>query len=157
MEGKFVLDTDASDVVIGAVLSQEQDGELRVISYASNSLSVAQRNYCTTRKELLAVVHYTSHFRHYLLGRPFVVRTDHGSLMWLLRFKQINGQLARWIEELSQYDMSIVHRPGRLHGNADTLTRVPEPEEKCNCYQAGCTLEALPCGGCSYCARMHQQ
>jgi hypothetical protein len=109
IEGRFVLDTDASDVAIGAVLSQEQDGELKVISYASNSLSMAQRNYCTTRKELLAVVLFTRHFRHYLLGRPLVVRTDHGSLTWLLRFKQINVQLARWLEELSQFDLTIIH------------------------------------------------
>jgi hypothetical protein len=128
-----------------------------VISYASNSLSVAQRNYCTTRKELLAVVLFTRHFRHYLLGRPFLVRTDHGSLMWLLRFKQINGQLARWLEELSQFDLTIIHRPGRLHNNADAMSRLPSPEDQCDCYHAGCTPEDLPCGGCDYCTRMHKQ
>ena len=100
-EGKFILDTDASDVAIGAELLQVQDGEERVIAYGSFALTPLQRRYCTTRKELLAVVRFTNQFRHYLLGREFVVRTDHHSLVWLQGFKQIEGQLARWMEELS--------------------------------------------------------
>jgi hypothetical protein len=156
-DGKFILDTDASDVAIGAVLSQVQDGVVRVIAFASNTLSPSQRNYCTTRKELVAVVQFTRHFRHYLLGRPFLVRTDHGSLTWLLRFKQINGQLARWLEELSQFDMTIVHRPGRLHNNADAMSRLPDPGDHCDCYHAGCTPEDLPCGGCTHCSNLHKQ
>jgi len=76
----FLLDTDACDVSIGAVLSQ--NGEERVIAYASRSLSKPERNYCVTRKELLAIVCYTKAFRQYLLGRKFVVRTDHSALQW---------------------------------------------------------------------------
>ena len=84
----FILDTDASDFAIGGVLNQVQDGIERVISYGSFSLSAEQRKYCTTRKELLAVVRFTRQFRHYLLGRSFTIRTDHNSLTWLLRFKE---------------------------------------------------------------------
>ena len=62
-------------------------------------LLTAQRNYCNTRKELLVVVRFTRHFKHYLLGRRFTLRTDHNSLLWLMGFKNIEGQLARWIEE----------------------------------------------------------
>ena len=98
--GGFVLDTDASDKAIGAVLSQVQDGKERVVAYGSFVLSTAQRNYCVTRRELLV---FTKHFRHYLLGNKFKVRTDHNSLIWLMRFKNIEGQLARWIEELQNY------------------------------------------------------
>jgi hypothetical protein len=156
-EGEFILDTDASDVAIGAVLSQVQEGVVRVIAFASNNLTAAQRNYCTTHKELLAVVLFTRHFRHYLLGRPFLVRTNHGSLTWLLRFKQINGQLARWLEELSQFDMTIIHRLGRLHNNADAMSHLPSPEDQCDCYHVGCTPEGLPCGSCDHCMRMHKQ
>ena len=66
----FVLDTDASDVGIGAVLSQpSEDGAERVIAYASRSLSRQEQRYCVTRRELLAVVEFTHHFRPYLLGR----------------------------------------------------------------------------------------
>ena len=69
----------------------------------------SQRNYCTTCKELLAVVRFCREYRHYLLGRSFIVRIDHSSLTWLMRFKHVEGQLARWLEELSQFDMTIQH------------------------------------------------
>ena len=87
----FVLDTDASQNTIGAELSQIQDGVERTIGYASKVLASTQRKYCTTRKELLAIVCFTRHYRHYLLGRQFVIRTDHISLIWLLNFKNIEG------------------------------------------------------------------
>ncbi|KAK3106230.1 hypothetical protein FSP39_015710 [Pinctada imbricata] len=121
----FILDTDASDKGIGAVLSQNIDGNERVIAYASRTLSKAEQKYCVTRKELLAVVHYVKYFRHYLYGRQFRIRTDHGSLRWLINFKNPEGQLARWIEVLGMYDMKIEHRPGSQHRNADTLSRYP--------------------------------
>lgn len=107
--GKYILDTDASSHSIGAVLSQLQWGEERVLTYVSSHLTPAQQRYCVTRRELLAVVRYTCQFRHYLLGRKFLLRTDHGSLTWLFRFKYPEGQLARWLEELSQYDFHIQH------------------------------------------------
>ena len=156
-EGLFVLDTDASDHAIGGELQQEQDGVLKIIGFGSYVLIPAQKRYCTTRKELLAVLRFTRQFRHYLLGRKFVVRTDHGSLTWLLGFKNIGGQLARWLEELSQYDMQVVHRPGVKHQNADGLSRLEDDLEYCDCYQAGRTPENLPCGGCDYCQRAHSQ
>ncbi len=125
-EGLMFLDTDASDFAIGAVLSQVQDGQERVLAYASKSLSGAERNYCTTRRELLAVVHFATHFRQYLLGRRFVVRTDHSSLRWLVRMKDpMQGQFARWLEILSEFQFSIEHRAGISHGNADALSRKP--------------------------------
>lgn len=101
----FVLDTDASNCGVGAVLSQVQDGQERVIEYFSKTLQKAERNYCVTRKELLAVVLATKHFHHYLFGRQFLLRTDHASLRWLYNFKEPEGQTARWLERLQQYDM----------------------------------------------------
>ena len=149
---KFILDTDASDVAIGAELLQVQDGKERTISYCSFVLTPEQRRYCTTRKELLAVVRFTRQFRHYLLGRQFEVRTDHSSLQWLMNFKNPNGQLARWLEELSQYWMVISHRPGRKHDNADALSRLPE-DIRCSAYRHGIKLDDLPCGGWAYCTK----
>ena len=96
--GEFTLDTDASLTSIGAVLSQEQDGSERVIAYASRTLSEAERNYCVTKLEMLAVVFFTKYFKHYLLGRHFRIRSDHGSLRWLSRFKEPDGQVQRWLE-----------------------------------------------------------
>lgn len=152
-DAQFILDTDASDTTIGAELSQIIEGKEFVISYASRVLTPAQRRYCTTRKELLAIIVFTRQFRSYLLGRQFTVRTDHSSLTWLLRFKMIEGQLARWLEELSQYDLIIQHRAGNKHSNADGLSRRPDTLTPCNCYLAGADIASLPCGGCNYCAR----
>ena len=143
--------------MIGAELIQIQDGVERVIGYGSYTLTPAQRKYCTTRKELLAVVRFTRQFRHYLLGRRFYIRTDHGSLTWLMRFKLLSGMLSRWIEELSQYDMVIIHRKGQKHTNADSLSRIPSTDPVCNCYFAGCNVCDLPCGGCRYCTQIHNQ
>lgn len=85
-DGQFVLDTDAIAEAIGAELCQVQEGQERLIAYGSLTLSAEQRRYCTTRKELLAVIRFTRMYRHYLLGRIFIVRTDHHSLIWLLNF-----------------------------------------------------------------------
>ena len=109
----FILDTDASDLAIGSVLSQKIDNKERVLAYASRTLSKAERKYCVTRKELLALVYFVKYFRHYLYGREFTVRTDHGSLRWLMNFKNPEGQVARWLEVLSTYTFTVEHRPGR--------------------------------------------
>ena len=121
----FILDTDASDTGIGAVLSQVQDGYERVIAYASRKLNKAERQYCVTRRELLAIVQFVKQFKHYLYGRKFLIRTDHGSLRWLMNFKTPEGQLARWLEVLNSFTFDIQHRPGKQHLNADALSRIP--------------------------------
>ena len=123
-DGLFVLDTDACGSQIAAELSQFQNGALKPICYASHVLLKEHKNYCTTRKELLAIVKFCRQFRHLLLGRPFLIRTDHNSLTWLTRFRHVEGQLARWLEELSQYDFRIIHRKGINHANADGLSRI---------------------------------
>lgn len=123
--GELLLDMDASDWGIGAVLSQVQEGEERVLAYGSRRLSAAEQNYCTTRRERLAAVDFTSHFWQYLLGRSFIIRTDHSSLRWLTRMREPKGQLTRWMEKLAVYDFQVIHRPGRLHQNADALSRRP--------------------------------
>ena len=112
-DAHFVLDTDASAHGIGAVLSQIQEGEERVVAYYSCTLSRPERNYCVTRRELLAVV---KSVHHYLYGRQFTVRTDHAALKWLLNFRNPEGQIARWIERLQHYPQ---------HGDADALSRRP--------------------------------
>ena len=129
----FILDTDASKSAIGAVLSQEQDGKERVIAYASKTLNRAEENYCVTRRELLAIVTFLKHFRHYLYGQRVRVRTDHSALKWLLNFKNPEGQLARWLEVITQYQLTLEHRAGRIHMNADSLSR--RPCRQCNRFE----------------------
>lgn len=79
---------------------------------------------------MLSVVYFTKYFKHYLLGRRFTIRTDHGFLTWLKNFKEPDGQIHRWIQQLSQFYMKIVHRPGSSHGNADAMSRLTGPESE---------------------------
>jgi hypothetical protein len=122
---EFIVDTDASNYGIGAVLSQVQDGQERVIAYGSRSLTKEERRYCVTRKEMLAIVYFLKYFRHYLYGKKFLVRTDHGALRWLMNFKDPQGQVARWLETLGTFDFEVQHRPGLKHNNADAMSRGP--------------------------------
>ncbi|MGC8821243.1 MAG: reverse transcriptase domain-containing protein, partial [Fervidobacterium sp.] len=132
----FILDTDASNTGIGGVLSQNIDGQERVIAYYSRTLGHAERNYCVTRRELLAALECMKHFHKYLYGQKFRLRTDHAALRWLLQFKNPEGQLARWIERIQAYDVEIEHRKGGLHSNADALSRRPCCIECKHCSKA---------------------
>jgi hypothetical protein len=125
-EGQYILDTDASNVGLGAVLSQVQDGVERPIAFASRTLQRAERNYETTRKELLAVIYGLKQFRQYLLGRPIIIRVDHAALGWLRRTAEPLPQLGRWLTFLEEFQYVMEHRPGTKHQNADTLSRRPE-------------------------------
>ncbi|KAJ8363665.1 hypothetical protein SKAU_G00124960 [Synaphobranchus kaupii] len=109
----FIVDTDASNTRVGAVLSQEDEDGERVVAYYSWALGALH------------------HFRPYLQGSHFFLRTDHASLTWLLNFKDPEGQVARWLEQLQGYDIEIRHRAGRLHGNADALSRRPCAAQEC--------------------------
>ena len=137
-DGHFILDTDASDFSVGSALSQIQDGIEVPLAFASNTLNKAQRNYCTTKRELLAVVVYTKKFKHFLWGTDFTLRTDHSSLKWLLNFKDAEGMIGRWLAHLSEYGLEhsqIQHRAGAKHINADALSRRPVR----NCHNSECS------------------
>jgi len=134
--GEFILDTDASDQTIGAVLSQLQDGAEKVIAYASRKLDKREVNYCITRKELLAIVHSLKYFKQYLLGRRFKIRTDHAPLTWLRRTPDPIGQQARWLKIMEEFDFQVEHRPGTKHGNADAVSRRPCHVKSCACRQS---------------------
>ncbi|GFW02531.1 retrovirus-related Pol polyprotein from transposon 17.6 [Trichonephila clavipes] len=101
------------------------DGQEHVIAYFSKCLSKPEQNYCVTRKELLDIIKAVEHFYPYFYGRRFLLRTDHASLTWLLNFKNPEGQIARWIQSLQEYDAKICHRKGSAHENADAHSRKP--------------------------------
>uniref|UniRef100_A0AAV2JG64 Gypsy retrotransposon integrase-like protein 1 n=1 Tax=Knipowitschia caucasica TaxID=637954 RepID=A0AAV2JG64_KNICA len=132
----FVMDTDASDAGMGAVLSQVGSHGEKVVAYFSKTFNKAERRYCVTRRELLAIVRAIGHFRYYLCGLPFTVRTDHSALQWLMSFKEPEGQIARWLEELAPYNFKVEYRAGSRHANADAMSRRP------------CALD-----GCRYCEK----
>ena len=121
----FILCTDASSTAMGAVLAQVQDGKERAICYASKAFSKSQTNYSATKRELLAIVTFTRHFRHYLLRRKFKIVTDHRALQWLHNFKDPDGLTARWLEKLAAFNYDVKHRPGKSIGHADGLSRIP--------------------------------
>ena len=122
---QFVLDTDASEHSVGGVLSQVHDDQERVIAYMSKAMNVHERAYCVTRKELLAVIVALKNFHTYLYGQKVLLRTDNAAVSWMQSLKRPTGQVARWLQELGTYDLTVVHRPGKKHVNADGLSRMP--------------------------------
>ena len=128
----FVLDTDASNNSIAAVLSNLNNNTENPRAFASRVLTRTEVNYSTTKREALAVVQAVKWFRSYLLGIPFILRTDHASLQWLFH-QNADGMIYRMIEVLEEFDFQVVQRPDEKHGNADALsrqtTRKPEWQE----------------------------
>ena len=127
---EFVLQTDASDRGVGAVLSQlMSDGKEHPIAYYSRKLLPREERYSTVEKECLAVKLGIQAFRVYLLGRPFQIQTDHRSLVWLDRLKESNTRLARWSLALQPYQFTVTYRPGSSNGNADALSRAGQARQ----------------------------
>lgn len=122
-ELSFLIQTDASDYGLGAVLTQNHNDGEKVVAYLSRSLTKAERKYSTTEKECLAVLFAIEKFRPYVEGTRFTVITDHYSLLWLQKIKDPIGRIARWNLRLQQYDFEIVHRKGKLHCVPDALSR----------------------------------
>ena len=121
----FVLQTDASDRGVGAVLTQkDDDGQEHPVSYYSRKLLPREQRYSKVEKELLAIKLAVNAFRVYLLGRHFTIVTDHRSLEWLERLKENNDRLTRWSLALQPYNYVVKHRPRKDNGNADALSRV---------------------------------
>ena len=120
----FVLQTDASERGVGAVLSQYfSDGEEHAVAYFSRKLLPREERYATVEKECLAIKLGIQAFRVYLSGRPFTIQTDHRSLEWLHKSKENNPRLSRRSLALQPYKFYIKHRAGRANGNADGLSR----------------------------------
>lgn len=125
----FELNTDASHFGTGAVLYQRDTAapssqQLRVIGYYSFTFSKTQINYTTTEKEALAVLMAVRYFRSYLDGKKFKLYTDHQALTYLLGLTEPKGKLARWINELQQFEFEVNHRPGNHLTDADALSRL---------------------------------
>lgn len=124
----FTIQCDASDTGLGGVLTQELDGEEVVIAFCSRSMSKAERNYCVTQRELLALLFCIEKFRPYVEGVHFRVITDHYSLLWLNKLKEPTGKLARWALRLQQYSFELAHRKGKLNVVPDALSRIQVDE-----------------------------
>lgn len=122
-EKPFILTTDASNVALGAVLSQNHNGDNLPVAYASRTLSDTEQNLSTIEKEMLAIIFGTTYFRPYLYGRKFKLYTDHRPLVWLSSLKEPNAKLLRWKIKLSEYNFDINYKPGKENVIADALSR----------------------------------
>jgi RNase H-like domain found in reverse transcriptase len=109
-ERQFVVTTDASNLATGAVLSQDFGQGPQPIAFESRKLSAAERNYPTHEKELLAIVHALKTWRFYLLGRHFLVQTDHATLRHFSTQPNLTGRQARWAELMQEYDFEIQYQ-----------------------------------------------
>ena len=119
----FILQTNSSDVGIGAILSQlDDDYDDHPVGYYSQQLRGAELHYTVSEQECLAVVEGIKHFRVYLLGAEFTVVTDQNSLVYLEKMKDENGRLARWAMALMPYMYTVVHRPGSKNQNIDGMS-----------------------------------
>ena len=116
-----MLQTDASDVGIGAVLSQLDDqGTDHPVAYFSRKLLLREQKYSAIEKECLSIKLATQAFRVYLLGKPFVIQTDHQELEWRDRLKENNAKLSRWSIALQLFRIQVRHRLGKDNSNADS-------------------------------------
>ena len=129
----FIVETDASDKGLGAVLSQVQDGKPRVIAYASRSLRGGEKNdanYSAMKLETLALKWaVTEKFRDYLLGGTFTVYTDNNPLTYLNKKAKLTALEQRWAASLAPFNFDIRYRPGHSNANADGLSRLASHEE----------------------------
>ena len=127
-----VVTTDASDRGAGAVLTQIQvDGQERPVAYWSRSFTDAERKYSVSEKEALSAVNAIEHWRIYLWGGHFTLRTDHSALTTLLSAQSANragARIARWQSRLMSYSYTVQYKPGHSIPVADTLSRLPLPD-----------------------------
>jgi hypothetical protein len=131
----FRLYTDASNLGIGAVLSQMQGRKERVVAYASRTLKTSEKNYETTKKECLALVWGVKHFNPYITGMKYTIFTDHKALAYIAKLKLTDSLIARWAMALNQHypNYTIEYKEGKSMGNADGLSRLPQnakPEDE---------------------------
>ena len=123
----FVLETDASNDGLGAVLSQDQGGKRRVVAYASRGLRGPERNmenYSSRKLELLALKWaITEKFREYLIGSTFTVYTDNNPLTYLQSKAKLKATEQRWVADLASFNFTIKYRSGHANQNADALSR----------------------------------
>ena len=154
----YFLETDASGVAMGSILSQrKEDGYLHPIAFLSESFNDAQRNYDTHDKELLAIIRSLEHWHLFLEGtdEPITVYTDHRNLQFWQQSQNWNRRHARWHGILASFNFNIVYRPGKLSNKPDALSRrhdhadIPNPAqvmieaEKFKGFRAEATIDII--------------
>lgn len=113
---------------MGAALCQPYGDEKkdRPMTFASRQLTTAERNYSITERECLAMVFSVQKFRHYLFLNPVVFFVDHLTLKYLVSKPNLSRRLARWVLLLEEFDYTVEYKPGRMHKQADHLSRISD-------------------------------
>ncbi|GBG72708.1 hypothetical protein CBR_g12276 [Chara braunii] len=122
----FIVTTDASQYGIGAVLAQQEGKKLRSVEYMSKKMPSQKLAKSTYEKELYAIYKALTHWRHYLLGRFFYIRTDHQTLKWMGTQPVLSDVLKRWIEVIEQYDFETQYIKGEYNKVADAFSLRPD-------------------------------
>ena len=120
--GRFYIYADASDIALGAALTQKIEGEENTVTWASRKLTAAELNYTTTEKECLAIIWAIFKFKIYLYNE-FTIKTDHSALTWLFSQKDPKGRIARWIIGIQEFKFKIEHISGKDNVIADAPSR----------------------------------
>ena len=140
---EYLLETDASKLGLGAVVSQKQsNGRYYLVAFGSRALHGAEVNYYSTKLEFLAMKWSIEHFQTYLLGHRFKVCTDNNPLVYFLTSPNMDAMKQRWINELAKYDFSLKYQKGKNNTVADALSRISE--EHLFDEEAEKVLEAVP-------------
>ena len=141
-EAQTRIVADAGPEGLGAVLTQNQEENWVVISYASRNLSDVEKRYSQTKKEALALVWVCERFNIYVFGRKFELETDHKGLECIYTPQsKPSARIERWVLRRQGYDYNVVYRPGK--GNiADALSRLNQKEPK---DRSGETVDEIRC------------
>ncbi len=140
----YQLHTDASDIAVGAVLTQVRDGLDRPVQYVSKAFSGAQKKWTAITKEAYAIIYALKKLRPYLQGAEFTIFTDHKPLRSLFSCEMKNSMLQRWAMQISEFAPRIEYRKGRHNVRADMLSRIRWPAVQCASLQT--TLTERPLG-----------
>ena len=126
-DGDFILETDASNLAVGAVLKQiNAEGEEVAVQWYSQALGKSEKNYSTYERELLAFVKSAEALRVFLLGKPFTLRTDHRALAAIFNSKlRTSDRVIKWIMRLQEFNFKIECIAGKDNVVADVLSRIP--------------------------------
>ncbi|GBM97602.1 Retrovirus-related Pol polyprotein from transposon 297 [Araneus ventricosus] len=121
---EFIVQSDASDLGMGVVLSQrDAENEEHPVLYLSKKISDAERKYSATERECAAIIYAIKNLKYYLDGQIFTIETDHNPLVWLKSNAGSNPRLMRWSLELQPFQYKVIHKAGKNHSNADALSR----------------------------------
>jgi len=125
----IIVKCDASEIGLGAALVQVIDGLERPITFISKTLKKYERNAHIYEKEIYAIIWAVNSLKQYIEGHEFIIHTDNRAVFYLKRMKSTKNKLMRWANEISTWNATLVHKPGKDNVEADALSRAPVPEK----------------------------